>query len=176
MKNIKSFSLPTLRFRSMANSSIHRVVAAVCVGALALLLHSSGSTTEMPGVGTGTSARAASVEEGCLTASGVTSTKAGGHAACEGGLRDEEGRPQPDAGATASLYVCPMPPQIAAEQPGDCPVCGMHLSRVGGQDHEGAAAEQNGAVYTCPMHPQIQAAQPGDCPLCGMHLRLATTE
>ncbi|MCB8995512.1 MAG: copper-translocating P-type ATPase [Bacteroidales bacterium] len=48
-------------------------------------------------------------------------------------------------------------------EPGDCPVCGMHLKKV---EH----GSGSGTVYTCSMHPEIKRNKPGSCPKCGMDL------
>ena len=48
-------------------------------------------------------------------------------------------------------------------EPGDCPVCGMHLKKV-----EKAGISK--IIYTCPMHPEIRQDHPGSCPKCGMTL------
>ncbi|WP_349610982.1 copper-translocating P-type ATPase [Halomonas sp. H10-9-1] len=91
-------------------------------------------------------------------------------------------------------YTCPMHPEVVADQPGDCPKCGMHLVPVGsddaqahschgGQGHEASTpirggkydkvpAGHAGAVYTCPMHPEVRQVEHGACPLCGMGLEL----
>ncbi len=96
----------------------------------------------------------------------------------------------------ATVYTCPMHPEIRQQEPGDCPKCGMHLVPEGeaGQhrhehghhhDHESGEAAPgkggqydtvpagySGAVYTCPMHPQVRRTEPGSCPICGMGLEL----
>ena len=62
------------------------------------------------------------------------------------------------------VFYCPMhcEGEKTYDQPGDCPVCGMHL------------VEQpklvTSAQYTCPMHPEIIRDAPGSCPKCGMDL------
>ena len=48
-------------------------------------------------------------------------------------------------------------------EPGDCPVCGMHLIKL-------ESIHKSALVYTCPMHPEIRKDKPGDCPVCGMTL------
>lgn len=62
-------------------------------------------------------------------------------------------------------YYCPMRCEgdKTYDQPGDCPVCGMHL-----QKQESASAMKT--VYTCPMHPEVKQDHPGSCPKCGMDL------
>lgn len=92
------------------------------------------------------------------------------------------------AAPDAAAFTCPMHPQIAEAQAGECPICGMDLvqrapaasqpaasqpaasqpaaSQPAGHDH-GAHGE---TLYTCPMHPQIMQDDPGTCPICGMDL------
>lgn len=48
-------------------------------------------------------------------------------------------------------------------EPGDCPVCGMHLKKL-------EAVHKSTLIYTCPMHPEIRQDKPGSCPKCGMNL------
>ncbi len=100
------------------------------------------------------------------------------------------------ATSNATMYSCPMHPEVRQEGPGDCPKCGMHLvpeaemaAHVGhdhhAQDHHGHAAAKGGAydkvpagysgpVYTCPMHPEVRQIEHGSCPICGMGLELET--
>ena len=67
---------------------------------------------------------------------------------------------------TTTSYYCPMHCEgdKTYDQPGDCPVCGMHLSK-----QETKAADQK-TSYTCPMHPDVKQDHPGSCPKCGMDL------
>jgi FtsP/CotA-like multicopper oxidase with cupredoxin domain len=58
------------------------------------------------------------------------------------------------------VYTCPMHPQVASEQPGHCPECGMKL----------LASEPPATTYTCPMHPEVVSEAAGHCPECGMKL------
>jgi Cu(I)/Ag(I) efflux system membrane fusion protein len=82
----------------------------------------------------------------------------------------QKAKPDPEKTAeSAAYYTCPMHPQIHADEPGDCPICHMHLVAVqppAAQKKPAAAS----AVYTCPMHPQVREKQPGSCPICGMDL------
>ena len=99
---------------------------------------------------------------------------------------------------TATIYTCPMHPEIRQDKPGNCPICGMSLvpaktkeedpgsdSRYGsdsfpmghtGDEHHEMPADhlnkdqQSFQKFTCPMHPQIVRDEPGKCPLCGMKL------
>ncbi|HEY6352631.1 MAG TPA: heavy metal translocating P-type ATPase [Candidatus Angelobacter sp.] len=71
-------------------------------------------------------------------------------------------RPQPPVSGPPSgkgSWICPMDPEVQADKPGPCPLCGMAL--------EPAAVQ-----YTCPMHPEIVRDRPGTCPICGMALEL----
>lgn len=82
------------------------------------------------------------------------------------------------------------------DEPGNCPVCNMHLVTVGSDDHKhenyhhgqhkhehGHEQHQNdhshkthsksSGKYYCPMHCEGDKTydKPGDCPVCGMHLK-----
>ncbi len=63
-------------------------------------------------------------------------------------------------------YYCPMRCEGDKNyhNPGDCPVCGMHLKK------EESLASKGKATYTCPMHPEVKKDHPGTCPKCGMDL------
>jgi len=73
------------------------------------------------------------------------------------------------------------------DQPGDCPVCNMHLVPAGDQEsnnehehqhehrhkaHDSKGSGQHGRYY-CPMRCEGDKTydKPGDCPVCGMHLK-----
>jgi len=62
-----------------------------------------------------------------------------------------------EAGDGPTVYVCPMHPEVVAEEPGHCPSCGMKLL-------------PEATSYTCPMHLDVVAQEPGHCPSCGMKL------
>lgn len=84
----------------------------------------------------------------------------------------------PDPTATASLYLCPMHPQVIRPQPDRCPICGMDLvpkapGRATAQGATGPkAAESAPALYVCPTHAQVKTATPDQCPICGLDLVL----
>jgi FtsP/CotA-like multicopper oxidase with cupredoxin domain len=61
------------------------------------------------------------------------------------------------------IYTCPMHPDVASDDPGSCPECGMKLMPT--------AAPTS---YTCPMHPEVLSEEPGKCPECGMKLMPAS--
>ena len=84
-----------------------------------------------------------------------------GHACCS-----ESSATAPVA-ATSGGYICPMHPEVSADSPGSCPLCGMAL--------EPNVVQVADAVYTCPMHPDVQQSEPGTCPHCGMALELIST-
>lgn len=62
------------------------------------------------------------------------------------------------------IFYCPMHCEgdKTYTEPGDCPVCGMHLV----EEFTINEAPQ----YTCPMHPEVLSDEPGACPICGMDL------
>jgi Cu+-exporting ATPase len=68
----------------------------------------------------------------------------------------------------ASLYTCPMHPEIQQTGPGACPKCGMAL------EPKGVPVAATKTEYTCPMHPEIVQDHPGSCPKCGMALEPRT--
>ncbi|MFL6202232.1 MAG: heavy metal-binding domain-containing protein, partial [Thermoanaerobaculia bacterium] len=72
----------------------------------------------------------------------------------------------PATGAT--VYTCPMHPEVRQDRPGFCPKCGMALEPVLG------APPAARTEWTCPMHPQIVRDKPGNCPICGMALEPRT--
>ncbi|HVP43169.1 MAG TPA: heavy metal translocating P-type ATPase [Terriglobales bacterium] len=68
---------------------------------------------------------------------------------------------------SGTVWVCPMDPEVRADRPAPCPICGMALEPETLQ----AATRTE---YTCPMHPEIVRAEPGACPICGMTLEPRT--
>jgi P-type Cu+ transporter len=78
-----------------------------------------------------------------------------------------QAQPSPRPAAAATTYVCPMCPQVRANEPSACPSCGMAL------EPEVPAASAR-TEYTCPMHPEIVRPSPGSCPICGMALEPRT--
>lgn len=65
-------------------------------------------------------------------------------------------------------YYCPMRCEgdKTYNEPGDCPVCGMHLKK----EESKPVAGSKKTTYTCPMHPEVKQDHPGSCPKCGMDL------
>ena len=70
----------------------------------------------------------------------------------------------------ASLYTCPMHPEIQQTGPGACPKCGMALEPMT------VPLAATRTEYTCPMHPEIVQDHPGSCPKCGMALEPRTVQ
>ncbi len=101
--------------------------------------------------------------------------------------------PLPEIGPSAKHhggYYCPMKCEgdKTYDEPGNCPVCNMHLVPVGEEsthhvhEHEHPAplpeigsAKRSSGEYYCPMHCEGDKTydKPGDCPVCGMHLQKA---
>jgi Cu+-exporting ATPase len=73
----------------------------------------------------------------------------------------------PAATAPGTEWVCPMDPEVQADEPGPCPKCGMALETA-------SPAPATRVEWTCPMHPQIVRSEPGSCPICGMALEPRT--
>jgi FtsP/CotA-like multicopper oxidase with cupredoxin domain len=63
--------------------------------------------------------------------------------------------------APASLYVCPMHPEVTDSEASSCPKCGMKLV---------PAEVPTATSYVCPMHPEVTDIEPSSCPKCGMKL------
>jgi len=73
---------------------------------------------------------------------------------------------QTDTASGSGKYYCSMRCEgdKTYDQPGDCPVCGMHLIK------EVSLESKKQVVYSCPMHPEVKSDKPGSCPKCGMDL------
>lgn len=79
----------------------------------------------------------------------------------------------------AQKYHCPMHPTVVQDKKGSCPICGMDLVPIKGDQPSVKAAEpaeddtiaqvKVGHFY-CPMAAEHVQEEPGKCPLCGMKL------
>ncbi|MBE0663857.1 MAG: copper-translocating P-type ATPase [Bacteroidales bacterium] len=83
-------------------------------------------------------------------------------------VHDHEHQEAKAGGKSGGKYYCPMHCEgdKTYDQPGDCPVCGMHLKKEESRPMPGGSK----TIYTCPMHPEIKQDHPGSCPKCGMDL------
>ena len=71
------------------------------------------------------------------------------------------------------LYSCGMHPNVIQEGPGNCPICGMKLTPIGGVATATAPSEQKGErkilYWRAPMDPSYISPEPGKSPM-GMDL------
>jgi len=72
-------------------------------------------------------------------------------------------------GHEEGLWTCPMHPDVVAEEPGSCPICGMDLVEVK-VEGEDAGHGHGDELWTCGMHPEVLLEEPGSCPICEMDL------
>jgi Cu+-exporting ATPase len=75
---------------------------------------------------------------------------------------EEDGGPSPEAesaGAPASIYSCPMHPEVRQPEPGDCPKCGMALEPVAKPEPDHEPDE------SAPVEPEVHVD-----PVCGMEV------
>ena len=84
---------------------------------------------------------------------------AGLHYTIKLGTANKNEAKEPESGNGKATYACPMycEGDKTYDEPGDCPVCGMHL-------------KEKVVEYTCPMHPEVASDKPGNCPKCKMKL------
>ncbi len=84
--------------------------------------------------------------------------------------------------ADATVWTCPMHPEVRQPGPGSCPKCGMTLEPAAAAPTAPAPAAasaatgpsaDDGIVWTCTMHPEVRQDAPGKCPKCGMNLVVA---
>jgi multidrug efflux pump subunit AcrA (membrane-fusion protein) len=75
---------------------------------------------------------------------------------------------------SSTTWTCPMHPQVKRDESGECPICGMDLVELVGEEvstePEPTDTSKATSAWTCPMHPQIKRDEPGECPICGMDL------
>lgn len=69
--------------------------------------------------------------------------------------------------AAKTLYTCGMHPQVIQDKPGNCPICGMKLTRM--KRATGASGERKIKYWRAPMDPTYISEKPGKSPM-GMDL------
>jgi len=78
-----------------------------------------------------------------------------------------------EAEGAATVWSCPMHPEVISDSRDRCPECGMYLEQRPAtveELREVAAQGSDEPLYTCPMHPMVVQPGPGRCPDCGMFL------
>ncbi|MCC6487210.1 MAG: hypothetical protein IT364_06890, partial [Candidatus Hydrogenedentes bacterium] len=82
--------------------------------------------------------------------------------------------------AGGEYYVCTMDPQVVSDKPGECPLCGMDLTKtVKAADAEGPGGgsyERVAEGYACGMHPDELSDKPGKCTICGCGMEMVKWE
>jgi Cu(I)/Ag(I) efflux system membrane fusion protein len=82
-------------------------------------------------------------------------------AATAGYLVGSKAHGAPEAGGQQKAqYQCPMHPTIVQDHPGDCPICGMKLVKVGGGAGSSAPGERKVKFYRSPMDPRQTSPTP----------------
>ncbi len=78
--------------------------------------------------------------------------------------------------AAGEKYTCPMHPHYVADRPGTCPICGMDLVALDGEDEDApmSSADQSSGekkilYWQAPMDPNFKSDKPGKSPM-GMDL------
>jgi len=57
-------------------------------------------------------------------------------------------------------YICPMHPQIVRDVPGSCPICGMDLVPVEGEEESSTSSERKILYYRHPHNPTVTSDKP----------------
>jgi len=60
----------------------------------------------------------------------------------------------------AAQYTCPMHPEVVADQPGDCPKCGMHLVPVNNSDSQAHSSHDNCHAHEHAHHTNPKTTAP----------------
>lgn len=78
--------------------------------------------------------------------------------------------------AAGEKYTCPMHPHYVADRPGTCPICGMDLVALDGEDEDAPmssadqpSGEKKILYWQAPMDPNFKSDKPGKSPM-GMDL------
>jgi len=67
------------------------------------------------------------------------------------------------------LWSCGMHPHVVTEEPGNCPICGMRLTPMGGEPAMAAESDKKILYWRAPMDPSYVSDEPGKSPM-GMDL------
>ncbi|MDE0187400.1 MAG: efflux RND transporter periplasmic adaptor subunit [Candidatus Poribacteria bacterium] len=90
------------------------------------------------------------------------------------------------ASTTQEKWVCPMHPEVQADEMIECDICGMDLIETqvpveahahAGHSHSEMESPHESAAqekWVCPMHPEVQADEMIECDICGMDLVKST--
>jgi Cu(I)/Ag(I) efflux system membrane fusion protein len=84
----------------------------------------------------------------------------------EVGLR-ADGRAAPTG--VEGKFACPMHPEVLADAPGPCKLCGMELRKLPDLPAPPPPPKPRDP-YACPMHPEVTAKTAAACTICGMDL------
>jgi len=76
-----------------------------------------------------------------------------------------------DTSKMATIYTCPMHPDVQQNYPGKCQKCNMDLEMK--KDKKDVI---EGNIFTCEMHPEIIQNYPGKCPKCKMDMILKKSD
>ncbi len=99
-----------------------------------------------------------------------------------GWIRSSSGSAVSEPLATkATLFTCPMHPEVRQDAPGECPICGMQLVPLASPSSADAGSGSTISTsvadrYICPMMCTPPQAEPGKCPVCAMELVKATPD
>ncbi len=101
-----------------------------------------------------------------------------GGAGLAGCSRSDHGHSGHGGAQAKPQYHCPMHPTYISDRPGDCPICGMKLVRIKGDEAAAPAvspgddkiAQVKPGQFYCPMGAEHVQDSPGRCPICGMSL------
>lgn len=98
-----------------------------------------------------------------------------GHSAEQSAVHSEDGEQHEHAheNGRKDLYTCGMHPNVLSEEPGSCPICGMHLTPVVVETADSPSSARSGErkvkYWRAPMDPNYISETPGKSPM-GMDL------
>lgn len=95
----------------------------------------------------------------------TTATAAGGGKASDGAQTTGTA-----SGGAAETWGCEMCPEVKSSKPGECPKCGMELTKK--QSAEPTELRRWAEGYTCAMHPEFLGDKPGKCTVCPCEMEM----